>query len=154
MQLSANFALREFIRTSTGLHNQPDPEAIENLQWLCRTVLQPLREHLGIPVRITSGFRSPEVNAKIGGAKTSAHMRGLAADVKVGAPEPWDAPRFLRVIWELELPIDQAIGYAPSRGGHVHLGIAKRGAPLRGEYLFAPAQGGYLPWMPSNGSMR
>jgi len=154
MQLSANFALREFLRTSTGLPNQPDTEAINNLHWLCTTVLQPLRDHLGMPVRITSGYRSPAVNAKIGGAKTSAHMRGLAVDCKVGAPEPWDALRLLRIIYDLQLPLDQAIGYAPTRGGHVHLGIAKRGSPLRGEYLFAPPHGGYLPWVPSAGSMR
>jgi len=154
MQLSANFALREFVRTSTGLPNQPGTEAIENLQWLCTTVLQPLRDHLGKPVHITSGYRSREVNAKVGGSKSSAHMRGLAVDCKVGIPQPWDAFSLLRVIWDLELPLDQAIGYAPARGGHVHLGIAKRGSPLRGEYLYAPAHGGYLPWMPSPGSMR
>ncbi len=52
MQLTANFALREFLRTSTGLANEAPTEAIENLQWLCQTVLQPLRESLGMPVGI------------------------------------------------------------------------------------------------------
>ena len=153
MQLTANFALREFLRTSTGLANEAPTEAIENLQWLCQTVLQPLRESLGMPVRITSGYRSPAVNAAVKGSKTSAHVHGLAVDIKVGAPTPWDAARLLRVVHDLELPLDQAIGYAPTRGGHVHLGISRRGHPLRGEYLFAPPTGGYVTWYPS-GTMR
>lgn len=48
------------------------------------TILDILRHTLGKPVIITSGYRTPEHNAKVGGAKYSYHMRGMAADIRVG----------------------------------------------------------------------
>jgi hypothetical protein len=53
---------------------------IENLKFLCENVLEPLREFLNSPIIITSGFRCPELNNRIGGSSRSYHMKGLAAD--------------------------------------------------------------------------
>ena len=86
MNLSKNYSLNEMCRSNTarvkGLPNVPNAEQVKNLQQLCKNVLQPLRDHLGKPVVINSGFRSQAVNMAVGGAKNSQHMKGEAADIK------------------------------------------------------------------------
>ena len=86
MKLSKNFSLEEMCRSNTasvrGLPNVPNAEQVKNLQQLCENVLQPLRDHLGKPVAINSGFRSQAVNMAVGGAKNSQHTKGEAADIK------------------------------------------------------------------------
>ena len=86
MNLSKNFSLEEMCRSNTarvkGLPNVPNAEQVKNLQQLCKNVLQPLRDHLGKPVVINSGFRSQAVNMAVGGANNSQHMKGEAADIK------------------------------------------------------------------------
>jgi hypothetical protein len=87
MNLSANFTLKELIKSDTatrlGLDNTPDDEALENLKVLCEMVLQPVRDHFGKSVTVNSGFRSPESNAAVGGSKTSDHCRGQACDIEI-----------------------------------------------------------------------
>jgi zinc D-Ala-D-Ala carboxypeptidase len=58
------------------------PEQIANLTDICVNVLQPLRDYLKQPITINSGFRSEVMNKKIGGAKNSDHLRGMAVDFK------------------------------------------------------------------------
>ena len=86
MKLSKNFSLEEMSRSNTasvrGLPNVPNAEQVKNLKALCENVLQPLRNHLGKPVVINSGFRSQAVNMAVGGAKNSQHTKGEAADIK------------------------------------------------------------------------
>ena len=82
MKLSNNFNLSEFVRTETGLPNRPTQEAIANLKYLVQYVLQPARDKFG-PIEVTSGYRSPEVNAAVGGVgATSDHLFGRAADIQ------------------------------------------------------------------------
>lgn len=66
-------------RTASGLGNVPSIAERQALTALCVNLLEPVRNRFG-PVSIHSGFRSKAVNAKIGGSKTSQHMRGEAAD--------------------------------------------------------------------------
>lgn len=84
--LSENFHLSEFTRSDTarrlGINNTPGPEVVENLRTLVNYVLQPARDYLGVPLRITSGYRSPELNRAVGGSKRSDHMFGYAADIE------------------------------------------------------------------------
>jgi hypothetical protein len=91
MNLSANFSLKEMTRsdaaTRLGLNNTPDEKTIDNLKTLCEKVLQPIRDHFGKTVTVTSGFRSSETNQAIGGSKSSDHVRGQAADIEIaGVP--------------------------------------------------------------------
>lgn len=87
MQLSENFSLSEMVKSETALRydmdNTPGDAEIENLKVLCNKVLQPVREHYGKGVKVNSGFRHPEVNAKVGGSKTSDHCKGQAADIEI-----------------------------------------------------------------------
>ena len=75
------FSINELARTDTRLPNMPSPEEAANLEHLIDAVLDPAREAMGCPIRINSGYRSPAVNKKVGGASTSQHVRGEAADL-------------------------------------------------------------------------
>lgn len=82
MNLSKNFTLTELCKTQVrGVDNTAPAEVISRLRVLCERVLQPTRDHFG-PVVVNSGYRSPAVNAAVGGSKTSQHMRGEAADIE------------------------------------------------------------------------
>jgi len=87
MKLTQNFSLSELTRSQTatrkGIENQPDDEQLANLVALCECVLQPIRDHFGKSVRISSGLRVPELNSAIGGSTTSDHCRGMAADIEI-----------------------------------------------------------------------
>lgn len=131
MQLSTYFTLEEMTvsqeATRKGLANRPGPTEVDNLRRLCVNVLDPLRKHLG-PIIVTSGYRSPRVNAAVGGAKTSQHVYGLAADIIV----PGHSVAFVvATIRRLGLPYDQVID---EFGSWTHVSHTPR---PRGEYLIA-----------------
>ena len=64
-----------------GIKNEPTKEQCINLFAIRDNVLNPLREKFGKPIRITSGFRSPELNKAVGGKPTSQHIKGEAVDI-------------------------------------------------------------------------
>lgn len=90
MQLSKSFSLTEFTQSPTaqqhGIDNTPPQQAVNNLTCLCVNVLQPLRDWYGKPIRINSGYRCPALNLLTGGAATSHHCMGYAADISAGSP--------------------------------------------------------------------
>jgi hypothetical protein len=67
--------------TALKLANMPNAEQLNNLRLVCVKIFDPLREHFGIPIGISSGFRSVELNSKIGGSKSSQHCQGKALDI-------------------------------------------------------------------------
>lgn len=81
MNLSKNFTLEEMCVTRANIANRPTQDNINNLGLLVREVLQPLRDLVGFPIRVNSGFRSPLVNKSVGGVPTSQHVKGQAADI-------------------------------------------------------------------------
>ena len=83
-KLSEHFSLGEMTRSNSHpeIYNIPSHEAIANLTNLCKW-LEVLRERAGTPIRINSGYRSPQLNKKIGGVPTSNHLTGCAADIRV-----------------------------------------------------------------------
>ena len=84
MRLSRNFTLAELVATShPRLQDTPTLAVIQNLQRLCVLVLQPLRDAIGRPVYINSGYRSKRLNARarVGGVPNSRHLQGRAADI-------------------------------------------------------------------------
>ena len=121
MKLSKNFTLEEFLISQTaerhGIDMTPPDWVVDNLQRLVSGCLQPLRDEAG-PIFISSGFRPPELNEKIGGSKTSAHMTGDAADLKVIKQTPFET---CELIVAMDLPFDQVIH---EFGRWVHLGVA------------------------------
>src|SRR5690606_317319 len=126
MQLSRNFTLAELCTTGTGLRNEPGAAEVAGLQALCRHILQPLRDALGKPVTVNSGFRSAAVNKAVGGAASSQHRTGEAADIAVKGMPP---EALARRIVALGLPFDQLI-WEPS-WVHVSYGPRNRRQTLK-----------------------
>ena len=86
-RLSEHFVLGEFTRSKyPEVYNIPSHVAIENLKRLCGW-LEVLRERAGQPIVINSGYRSPQLNNKVGGASTSNHLTGCAADIRTSGYE-------------------------------------------------------------------
>ena len=87
MNLSPNFTLSEMTKSETalrhGMDNTPNQDQISNMQLLAVKVLQPVRDHYKRGVKVNSGFRHPDVNARVGGSRTSDHTRGMAADIEI-----------------------------------------------------------------------
>ena len=113
MILSKNFALNEFTKSVSairnGLENSPTPEHIRNIQLLVKYVLQPLREALRSPIRITSGYRSEALNKLIKGSKRSQHCKGQAADIQFRVDGVMENKEIWDKVLELKLPFDQMI---------------------------------------------
>jgi len=144
-RLGEFFGWAEMTKTSTGLDNVPGPTARLNMHELVTTVLDPLRRHLGRPVRVNSGFRSLRVNSAVGGSPRSRHLTGEAADIEA---DGLDAHDIVEAIHLADIDYDQVIAYAPERGGHVHIGIlAGAAARHRRQLLWAPAGSrSYVPY--------
>ncbi len=141
MKLSPNFSLEEMTFSETAarrnLANVPNAQAVDNLRQLCTLVLEPLRERLGQPIIVTSGYRSSAVNAAVGGVPHSDHIQGCAADIRVQGY----APSFLmREVVRLStgLPLKQAI-LEYSRWVHVSIDVEAE-AP---EFLIATGYDGH-----------
>ena len=85
MKISHNVSYAEAIHSNTakrrGIDNTPNPSQVENMKITAEKIFQPLREWVGGPIKINSFFRSPELNEKIGGSKTSQHCKGQAIDI-------------------------------------------------------------------------
>ena len=87
MKLTSSFTLEEFLRSTVADEHKifeqysPSSEVVDNLEELCKNVLQPVREELGFPLTITSGYRCTKVNTLIKGAPNSDHLYGFAADI-------------------------------------------------------------------------
>ena len=87
-KLSEHFLLGEMTKSSSlpEVYNIPSHEAIENLKRVCGW-LEVLRERYGAPIIINSGYRSPQLNKRIGGVPTSNHLTGCAVDIRVNGME-------------------------------------------------------------------
>ena len=85
MKLSNNLSLSEVTKSNTairrGIDNTPTDLHIINLKYLAEKVFQPIREHFGSAIYVSSGYRSKELNEAIGGSKTSFHSHGMALDL-------------------------------------------------------------------------
>lgn len=87
MKLTENFSLVEMVKSETalrqGLDNTPGDVEINNIKMLAEQVLQPVRNQYKRGVKVNSGFRHPNVNAAVGGSRTSDHCKGMAADIEI-----------------------------------------------------------------------
>jgi zinc D-Ala-D-Ala carboxypeptidase len=149
-QLTRNFSLAELTKSETALRhdmdNTPGAAEIANLTELAGKVLQPVRDHYAKGVKVNSGFRHPEVNAKVGGSKTSDHCKGQAADIEIpGVPNAelaqWIADNlsFTQLILEFYTP-----GVPDS--GWVH--VSYNPDNLKKQVMTATKQGGKTVYLP------
>jgi len=142
-QLSEHFTLEELVLSQTaarsGIDNTAPKEIVQNLRELAR-VLEQVRTLLGgVPILISSGYRCPELNRAIGGSKSSAHMRGLAADFT--APSFGTVLQVARKVAASDIGFDQVIH---EYGSWVHIGLANIGEEPRLQRLSIFRNTGYL----------
>lgn len=121
-RLTADFHLSEFIRSQTadrrGLNNTPTASAMGNIRNFLAPGMQEVRDLINAPIHISSGYRSPIVNAAIGGSSKSQHMDGMACDFT--APFFGTPKDIARVIAASRIKFDQLI----MEGGWVHISFA------------------------------
>lgn len=148
MRLGEHFLLREFLRSETaarlGLTLNPPAAVVAELERLVVEVLDPLRESVGQPVTILSGWRPPWLNRKVKGSKKSDHLTGRAADLIVAGMTNKAVCERVR---ELRLPVKQAILEFPPNGW-VHLSIEAFGTSPRLQFLTAVKQGAKTVYLP------
>lgn len=135
MSFSQFFSLTELTHSNTavaeGIANQPGPTEAANLSALCRAVLDPLRQAVGQPIKINSGYRGPALNKRIGGAADSQHLRGQAADIQSSAMTVLE---LFKTVIRLGLPFDQLIyeaRSATSKWVHVSHDVARTRGEVR-----------------------
>ena len=91
IKLTKNFTLDEMCRSRAArklqIKNVPSPKEVARLKTLCEKVLQPLRDFMGEPIIINSGYRCPALNRAIGGVNGSQHVKGEAADIRCNTKE-------------------------------------------------------------------
>lgn len=139
MLVSEHFSLKELTKTEVRKDNTAPPNVIANLQALCKNVLEPVRAHFKLPVTVNSAYRSPAVNAAVGGSKTSQHMYGEAADIEISGVDNITLARWITQ----NVPFDQVIleFYTPGQptSGWVH--VSFRASGNRKEILTAARTG-------------
>ena len=127
MKLTENLTLLEATKSNTairlGIDNTPPPAIVERMVETAEKIFQPLRDALG-PIRISSFYRSPELNRAIGGSKTSQHCKGEAIDMqgilasnKMLFDSACELEEFDQIIWEfgtLEEPDWVHVSYSPT----------------------------------------
>lgn len=136
MQLTKHFTLNEFTRSTTAsrlkIDNSVPDELMTNVQ-LTATKLELVRAALGRPIIITSGYRCPTLNARVGGTSTSAHTRGLAVDFRCDYVTPRqicqrlidEGVQFDKLIQEHSQWVH--IGFSPTHNRQIVLTAIKQG---------------------------
>lgn len=120
-KLSENFTIEEFTRSDKakelGITNEPGEKELSALRVLVSRTIQPLRDKLGVPIHVNSGYRCPELNKAVGGVPTSQHQKGEAADLSIDGK----ANDILEALENNNIPFDQAILYRKQNFLHVSL---------------------------------
>jgi len=153
VNLSKNFTLAELSKSQiairSGLTNNPSEQQIENLRLLCERVLQPVRDHFGKVVSVSSGFRDIILNRQLGSGDNSQHILGMAADIEI-----YSLPNNELSDWIKEnLMFDQLIleHFDINEGvnsGWVHVSYNPTISLNRKEYLMAKKKDGKTEYKP------
>jgi zinc D-Ala-D-Ala carboxypeptidase len=150
MQLTNNFSLAEMVKSETALRhdmdNTPGEAEIENLKRLAEKVLQPVRDHYGKGVKVNSGYRHPEVNAKVGGSKTSDHCKGQAADIEIPGVPNADLAKWVAENLDFTQVILEFYTQGIPDSGWVH--VSYDPANLKKQTLTAVKQNGKTVYLP------
>ena len=132
MKLSNNFSLAELTKSQTavrkGINNEPGTAEIENLIHLAEAVLQPVREHFGKPVMISSGYRSPALCEAIGSSSKSQHARGEAADFEIHGVDNKELATWISNNTEFDQLILEFYNEGDPNSGWVHCSAVKEGS--------------------------
>ena len=135
-KLSPNFTLGEMVASDTakkeGIDNTPTLIAMVHMEELCKNLLQPIRDAWGKPIRVTSGYRCYRLNAKVGGAPTSVHPYGWAADIKPMSGSYDEFEKFvIDFLKNSDLKWDQVIREKSRNSKWLHIGLKNRAGRQR-----------------------
>jgi hypothetical protein len=129
------FTIRELIKSTTAIErhidNSPSKEVERSLTALVENILDPLREAYGKPIIVTSGYRCARLNKVVGGAPSSQHVKGEAADIRSVQDTPEENRKLYDLIVKLKLPFDQLINEHGYDWVHVSFGARHRRQQLR-----------------------
>lgn len=124
MQLSKNFQLWELTKSTTAarknISNAPNAAETANLKLVAENILQPVREHYGLPIVPTSGFRSKALNRAIGGSRSSQHMTGQAVDFEVPGVSNYELATWIKNNLEFDQVILEFYTKGDPNSGWVH----------------------------------
>ncbi len=111
-----------------GIKNKPSEKETEHMLELIEYILDPLREAWGAPIIVTSGFRCDELNAAVGGSKTSVHPYGWAVDIVPKRTNLDDFGKFIKKwVKDNDIAFDQIIFEKNAKGDRwVHIGLYNR----------------------------
>lgn len=150
MQLTNNFSLKELTVSDTatrlGLDNTPNETVTANLKTLAEKILQPVREHYGKSVKVNSGYRAPEVNAAVGGSKTSDHCKGQAADIEINGVANGDLAKYIAENFKFTQVILEFYTQGIPDSGWVHVSYDSN--DLKCQTLTAVKQNGKTVYLP------
>ena len=155
MNLTRNFSLLELTKSDTairkGIDNNPNADQVEKLKLLCENILQPVRDHFG-RVKVTSGFRSPELCTAIGSSVNSQHARAEAADFECPGVDNAELADWIH----RELPYDQLIleFYTPGEPNSGWIHCSWIAAQPRASFLHAYRSEGRTKYKPILGSAK
>ena len=128
------FTITELTKSATamrlGIDNTADASIRANLTALVENVLDPLRVRWGMPIIVTSGYRSTALNKAVGGAASSQHTKGMAADIRTVSDSRADNMRLLRCLLNSGIVFDQVICEYPDAQGRpdwIHVSFNKGG---------------------------
>lgn len=142
------FTISELTKSATakrlGIDNTADASIRANLTALVENVLDPLRARWGMPIIVTSGYRSTALNKAVGGAANSQHTKGEAADIRTVSDSRADNMKLLRCLLRSGIVFDQVIAEyvdAAGRPDWIHVSFKRNGAN-RGSKLTATKKNG------------
>ena len=125
MKLGKYFSLEEMIKSQTairrGIDNIPSDDELESLFELVKNVLDPIREHFGLPVTVNSGYRGKKLNKAIKGSKNSQHCKGQAADIEIIGISNYDLAYWIRDNMEFDQLILEFHNRKVPDSGWVHV---------------------------------
>ena len=140
MQISENFRLAELTKSQTairlGINNQPNPEQLANMKHLIINLVQPVRNHIKLPMAVNSCLRGEELNERIGGAKNSQHVKGEAIDIEAMGMSNLELGDTIRAHFEFDQLIYEFLEEDDPKAGWIHVSL-KREGENRGEVLRA-----------------
>jgi hypothetical protein len=131
MKISPNLNIAEITRSDTakrnGIDNTPTSEHLENFKLLAEKVFEPIREHFGVPIFISSGYRSKALNDFIKGSPSSQHCKGEAIDIDMDGSNGEVTNRMVFDFIKNKLDFDQLIAEFPenSNPAWVHVSFVK-----------------------------
>lgn len=124
MQLTTNFTLRELVKSQTaarlGIRNIPGEEETRNLRLVAAHILQPIRDHFGIPFTPTSGYRCHELNRALKSKDTSQHIKGQAVDLEIPTVSNLELARWIKDTLKFDQLILEFYTAGEKASGWVH----------------------------------